>query len=100
MDSAVLAFRIESVNNGTLTLNGSPVVPGVTIFSSGQTLVWTPTGNASGNVTAFQVSAWDGFAASANSVAVSTPVFANPAAAPLLAQVDFSNGLLKKNTEP
>jgi len=54
----VISFRIESVTNGTLTKGGVAVVPGRTLFSSGDTLVWTPDEDTSDVIDAFTVVAW------------------------------------------
>ena len=39
--NAGLTFRIDSMDAGTLSLNGQSVQPGVTELSSGQSLTWT-----------------------------------------------------------
>ena len=38
-----VSFRIESVNNGTLTKNGTPVTSGVTTLGPSESLVWHST---------------------------------------------------------
>lgn len=86
-DLTPISFRIDAVLNGTLTKNGSPVIPGTTLFASGETLLWTPAANASGNINAFSVRAWDGEANSASSVNV--PIFVTPVNdAPTLSSVN------------
>jgi Ca2+-binding RTX toxin-like protein len=55
-----LSFRINAVLSGILTLDGLPVVPGQTLLSQGQSLVWSPASNAKGQVNAFEMSAFDG----------------------------------------
>ena len=69
-DGDALSFRVESVVTGTLTKNGVAVVPGTTLLSSGESLVWTPAANASGTLSAFSVKAWDGVLASATAITV------------------------------
>ncbi|MFO0946524.1 MAG: hypothetical protein U1D30_11335 [Planctomycetota bacterium] len=76
-DGNPLSFRIESVIAGTLTKNGVAVVPGVTIVSSGDSLVWTPPINAFGIVAAFRVVAWDGYLASSSPKQVNVNVTAS-----------------------
>ncbi len=50
---------IDTVISGTLTKNGSPVVPGVTTLSTGDILVYTPATNATGLINAFTIKAAD-----------------------------------------
>lgn len=67
-DGAANHFRLGAILSGTLTMNGNPVTPGVTILGTGDQFEWTPPLNE--NTTfqtvpgAFSVAAWDGFAAS------------------------------------
>jgi len=77
VDGNAIQFLITAVNSGTLTKNGTAVVPGVTTLSTGESLVWTPanTGNA---IPAFNVVATDGTATSATAVPVTVNVAANP----------------------
>ncbi|MFO0946522.1 MAG: PKD domain-containing protein [Planctomycetota bacterium] len=76
-----ISFLIESVTSGTLTKNGVAVIPGVTLLSAGEELVWTPAINAFGTtVAAFTVKAWDGTFASATPVQVNVNVSASPGA--------------------
>lgn len=73
-DSDPISFRVESVTTGTLTKNGVAVVPGATILSTGEALVWVPASNANGTLNAFTVKAWDGQVASATAVQVRAQV--------------------------
>ena len=68
-DNDALSFFVTSVGNGTLSLNGQPLQTGA-IISSADTLSWTPAANASGEVTAFSVKAFDGAVLSASAVPV------------------------------
>ncbi len=71
IDSSPVNFRIEGVTAGsTLTLNGLPVVPGTSVFTAADTLVWTPGANLFGTLNAFTVRAWDGALASSTPVQV------------------------------
>jgi len=69
-DGTTPSLRVASVVTGTLaTLVGgvtTPVVPGTTVLSPGQQLVWTPGTNFVDELgaTTFTLSAWDGMAAS------------------------------------
>ncbi|MEM8639921.1 MAG: S8 family serine peptidase [Cyanobacteria bacterium P01_G01_bin.54] len=54
-----IQFQIPSISNGTLTLNGEPVVPGITVIEPGDELVWIPDAAGDGQ-TAFTVQATDG----------------------------------------
>ncbi len=74
VDSGALSFRVESVTSGTLTEGGAPVIPGTTLLSPGEQLVWHPAAGAAGHVGAFAVVAWDGLAASAPNVQVTVSV--------------------------
>jgi hypothetical protein len=58
-EGGAISYRIESIPaGGTLTKSGVAVVPGVTLFSAGDTLVWTPPANANGlAMTAFTIRA-------------------------------------------
>jgi hypothetical protein len=55
-----LSFRIDAVLSGSLSLDGTPIVPGQTLLSQGQSLVWTPAKDATGTVGVFEMSASDG----------------------------------------
>jgi hypothetical protein len=57
--NAGLNFCIESVDSGTLSLNGQTVQPGVTQLPPGQSLTWTRSASGSGQVNAFHVSVWE-----------------------------------------
>lgn len=73
IDNQSIAFRIESIEAGTLKQNGQSVTPG-TIINAGDTLQWTAPANASGTDTAFHIKAWDGSLASATAIAVNIQV--------------------------
>ncbi len=76
-DGDTLSFRIEAITSGTLTKNGVPVIPGVTLIGPGDELVWTPASNANGPaVNAFTVKAYDGEQYSSSAVQVSAAVAA------------------------
>ena len=78
-DSAVIAFRVESLTNGTLKKGGSAVVLGTAsaILWPGENWVWHPPAGVIGVINAFQVKAWDGQAASATAVQARVQVQAN-----------------------
>ena len=69
-------FRVVSINSGSLTKNGVPVVAGSTYVDTGESFVWTPPANASGILPAFTVEGWDGGLASVAPVQVSVEVAA------------------------
>jgi YHYH protein len=71
-DGNAISFRVEVVSNGTLTKSGSAVTAGTTLLSTGESLVWTPSGT--GTIQAFTVKAYDGAAASSTAVAVNVTV--------------------------
>ena len=71
-----ISFRVEALSSGTLTKNGTNVVEGSTLLSTGESFVWTPATNANGTLGAFSVRAWDGSAASASTVQVNVNVAA------------------------
>lgn len=83
VDGGSIKFRIESVNAGSVTLNGSAIVAGSTLLSPGNEVVYTPASNAVGEVSAFQVVAYDGTSASAAAIQVKAN-FAAVADAPTL----------------
>ncbi|MBE9104386.1 CHAT domain-containing protein [Nostoc cf. edaphicum LEGE 07299] len=58
-DTDITSIRIDTVNTGTLTVNGVPVEPGVTTLSGTETLVYTPPTDANGSLNAFVISAND-----------------------------------------
>ncbi|MEH2215002.1 CHAT domain-containing protein [Nostoc sp.] len=63
----ITSIKVDVVNTGNITVNGVPVIPGVTTLSSGDTLVYTPPADTNGSLNAFVISANDG-------VSSSTPV--------------------------
>jgi hypothetical protein len=71
---ATISFRVEAVASGSLTKAGLPVVPGVTLLSPDESLVWLPAGGANGLQYAFTVRAWDGQQLSAAAVPVPVTV--------------------------
>ncbi|HEY0074867.1 MAG TPA: Ig-like domain-containing protein, partial [Abditibacteriaceae bacterium] len=73
VDNDAIAFRIESIEAGTLTKNGVAVTAG-TLFNVGDTLIWTAPADANGTDTAFSIKAWDGKLASATAVDVTIAV--------------------------
>lgn len=86
IDTANLSFRIESISNGTIKINGAAASVGALVRYQfgGDVLTWTPTANANGTLTAFNVTAWDGALASSPAVPVRvvvTPVNDAPTAA-------------------
>lgn len=74
VDSAAISFRVEAVSSGSMTINGSAVTPGATLFVGGDLLEWSPDPNANGNLAAFEVVAWDGALASSGPVQVTISV--------------------------
>jgi hypothetical protein len=67
-----LYLKIDSVDDGTLTLNGSAVSEGVSYMTSASpnnSVVWTPSSSAQGSTAAFKVSVYDG-SLSSNSLTV------------------------------
>ncbi len=77
VEGSSISFRVDSVNNGTLTLtNGTPVTTNSTLLGSGGSWIWTPSANTNGTVNAFSVKAWDGTANSSAAVAVTVSVTA------------------------
>jgi hypothetical protein len=73
VDNDAIAFRIESIEAGTLTKNGVAVRAG-TIFNAGETLIWKAPTDANGTDTAFSIKAWDGTLASATAIPVQIAV--------------------------
>ena len=56
---------------------GTAVVPGTTLLSTGEQLVWTPAANANGSaLNAFTIVAWDGALASGTAIQVKVAVAA------------------------
>ena len=76
VDGDTLSFRVEDVNTGTLTKNGTTVIAGKTILASGESLVWTPAQNANGTLNAFTVRVSDGTTLSATAASVRVSVLA------------------------
>jgi RHS repeat-associated protein len=75
VDSSEVHFRVEAVSSGSLQKSGAPVVPGATLLSPGQSLVWTPAaGVYGGGINAFTVKAYDGALTSSSPVQVSVSV--------------------------
>jgi len=63
LDGDPISFRIESLGVGAMTLDSTPIVPGVTLLGPGQSLTWTPPADLAGEVTGvFSVRAFDGWA--------------------------------------
>ncbi|MEH1860855.1 MAG: CHAT domain-containing protein [Nostoc sp.] len=61
----ITSIKVDLVNTGNLTVNGLPVIPGITTLSSGDTLVYTPLADTNGSLNAFVISANDGVSSSA-----------------------------------
>ncbi|NEU82644.1 CHAT domain-containing protein [Nostoc sp. UIC 10630] len=61
----ITSIQVNVVNTGNLTVNGLPVIPGVTTLSSGDTLVYTPPTDVNGSLNAFVISANDRVSSSA-----------------------------------
>ena len=59
-DGDPISFRVENITTGTLTKDGNPIDPGVTLLSTGESLVWTAAADANGILNAFTVRAYDG----------------------------------------
>ncbi len=58
-NSLPIIFLITAVSNGTLTVDGNPVVAGTTTIGSSDSAVWTPPNSQSGTIDAFSVEATD-----------------------------------------
>jgi cyclophilin family peptidyl-prolyl cis-trans isomerase len=69
-----IKLRVEEVLSGTLTINGSPVVPGVTLLESGSTVGWTPPDATHFLYDAFTLKAYDGTEVSTGTFTVSVRV--------------------------
>jgi hypothetical protein len=76
VDGDTLSFRVEAVTTGTLTAGGVAVPPGTTLLGTGDSLVWTPAGNANGTLNAFTIKAWDGTTTSTTAIQVQVTVAA------------------------
>ncbi|QHG19441.1 CHAT domain-containing protein [Nostoc sp. ATCC 53789] len=61
----ITSIQVNAVNTGNLTVNGLPVIPGVTTLSNGDTLVYTPPTDVNGSLNAFVISANDRVSSSA-----------------------------------
>ncbi|MEH1865116.1 MAG: CHAT domain-containing protein [Nostoc sp.] len=61
----ITSIQVNAVNTGNLTVNGLPVIPGVTTLSSGDTLVYTPPTDVNGSLNAFVINANDRVSSSA-----------------------------------
>ena len=59
-DGDSLQFRLESIENGSLSKVGIEGVPGETLLGPGEGWTWTPSPNANGLVGAFTITVWDG----------------------------------------
>ncbi len=67
----LLPIRIASVAAGaSLTVNGTPIVPGTTVIQPGDTLVYTPPTNATGLLNAFTLQASDRAATAVGPVSI------------------------------
>ncbi|MFH1731732.1 MAG: Ig-like domain-containing protein [Planctomycetota bacterium] len=71
-DGNPISFRVEAITAGTLREGGMPVVVGVSLLSSGESWIWHPAADTNGTLNMFTVVAWDGLAASATPVQVTT----------------------------
>ena len=76
VDGDAIRFRISLVSSGTLTKNGVAVTTGDNgmLLGSGESLVWTPRTNVTGEINAFTVKAWDGLAHSSIAAQVNVNV--------------------------
>ncbi|MEM8872833.1 MAG: putative Ig domain-containing protein [Planctomycetota bacterium] len=59
-DGPIEGFLIASIDVGSLQVNGTDAIAGVTEVRAGDTLVWTAPSHADGNIAGFQVRAIDG----------------------------------------
>ena len=75
VDGDALSFRVEETFSGMLTKNGVNVTAG-TLLSSGDTFLWTPSGDANGPLTAMTVTAYDGIVGSSAPVAAQALIMA------------------------
>jgi uncharacterized delta-60 repeat protein len=71
---STLGFRIESIADGTLTKDGVAITEGSTTIMQGESLVWTPSANNNGTITAFSLKAWDGYDPSDTAIDVNIDV--------------------------
>jgi subtilisin-like proprotein convertase family protein len=93
VDGDTVNFVITGVLNGTLTQNGAPVVPGVTVLDSARAVLWTPSQNANGVIDAFTVRAFDGNLLSSNTTTVRVSVAPINDAPTLSNVVNIINGI-------
>ena len=63
-DGDPLAYKVMSIGSGTLLVDGVAAVPGVTVITAASKMTWTPQANASGQLDAFSIAAFDGTAVS------------------------------------
>jgi hypothetical protein len=94
-DGDALVFRVAEVLDGTLTVDGQPVSPGVTQLRYGQTLRWVRPGGTLGEVNAFTVELLDDQLAASDAVAVPVrigQITGTPAAENDLAEVSPQTG--------
>ena len=83
VDGNPISFRVEGVLAGTLTKQGVPVTPGVTLLSAGETWEWTPPTDTTGVQDAITVRAHDSLLTSTSDIVVAVDV-ATTAAGPFL----------------
>ncbi|MBN4004798.1 CHAT domain-containing protein [Nostoc sp. LPT] len=82
----ITSIQVDVVNTGNLTVNGIPVIPGVTTLSNGDTLVYTPPADTNGLLNAFVISANDSVSSSAPvqvGINVSQPPTPTPTPTPI-----------------
>lgn len=96
-NSDPLSFRIEGVTSGTLTINGNPVIPGLTLLLPGQQIVWLPPSDANGVLNAFTVSAYDGELASTPPVQVQIAIGALNDAPRFQSNQPFGGGVIENS---
>ncbi len=96
-NSDPLSFRIEGVASGTLTVNGNPAIPGVTLVLPGQQVVWLPPSDAFGVLNAFTVSAFDGELASTPPVMVQIALGAVNDAPRFQSNQPFGGGVIENS---
>jgi Ca2+-binding RTX toxin-like protein len=87
-----IVFIIQSVDAGTLTLNGAAVTPGQSVIDLGDVVQWTPPPGATGAVDAFSVVASDFYQNSSTNVPVDINV--SPAGS---GYTTFNDGALVAN---
>jgi len=72
VDGDTIRFRVTEVINGSLTKNGTSVVPGVTMVGPNEQFDWTPPSNVNATLPAFRVQAVDSSGVSATNTSVTT----------------------------